>query len=97
MLSQTKTSRGENMRKFDLNSARSHVGRNVNLHLKDGSVIINVLITNAQRNNHDKNATLYYTTTTKKLMKVSLKKIEWAERLNPNLFMPVTCENTNAA
>ena len=33
----------------DLNSARSHVGHNVNLHLKDGPVIVNVLIADVRR------------------------------------------------
>ena len=60
--SQTKTLSGEIMGKFDLNSARSVVGRNVNLYLKDGSVIINVLITGVERKNHGKRVTVYYTT-----------------------------------
>jgi len=72
------------MRRFDLNSARTYVGRNVNLHLKDGSVIINVLVTAAQPNGHDGGSTLQYMTLTKKkTMKVSLGEVEWAERLDP--------------
>jgi hypothetical protein len=30
------------MAAFGINSAKSYVGRNVNLHLKDGSVLVNV-------------------------------------------------------
>ena len=33
------------MENFSANSARSFLGRNVNLHLKDGAVIINVQLT----------------------------------------------------
>jgi len=73
------------MRRFDLNSARTYVGRNVNLHLKDGSVIINVIVTDAvQRKSHDGGVVLQYKTSTKKkTTKVLLGEIEWAERLNP--------------
>jgi len=72
------------IRRFDLNSARTYVGRNVNLHLKDGSVIINVLVTDTvQRKSHNGDAVLQYKASTKKkTMKVSLGEIEWAERLN---------------
>jgi len=75
------------MEKLDLNSARSAVGHNVNLHLKDGSVIINVLITDVERKNHGKKVTLYYTSPTKRIRKVHLREIEWAERLDPHMFM----------
>jgi len=75
------------MERFDLNSARSVVGHNVNLHLKDGSVIINVLITEVERKYHGKRVTVYYTTPTKRMRKVHLREIEWAERLNPHVFM----------
>jgi hypothetical protein len=32
------------MENFSLNSAKSFLGRNVNLHLKDGAVIVNVYL-----------------------------------------------------
>jgi len=69
----------ENLNK---NSAQIYVGRHVNLHLKDGSVIINVLITDVQRNIHKKNASLCYAVPSKKIREVLLKKVEWAEPLN---------------
>ena len=53
------------------------------LHLKDGSVIINVLITYVKRKNHGKRVTLYYTAPTKRTRKLHLREIEWAERLDP--------------
>jgi len=75
------------MLRFDLNWARSNIGRKVNLHLKDGSVIVNVLITNAFRRSHE-SSVLYYTIPLKnKLGKVHLKEIAWAERLDSHLFM----------
>ncbi|KPV64138.1 MAG: hypothetical protein AOA66_0454 [Candidatus Bathyarchaeota archaeon BA2] len=74
------------MRRFDLNSARTYVGSNVNLHLKDGSVIINVLVTKAvQRKSRHGGAILHCVLPTrKKTVKVSLGEIEWAERLGPH-------------
>jgi len=75
------------MLRFDLNWARSNIGRKVNLHLKDGSVIVNVLITNALKSNHE-SSVLYYTIPLRnKFGKVHLREIAWAERLDSNLFM----------
>jgi len=74
------------MHRIDLNMARSHVGRNVNLYLKDGSVIVNVLITNAGRNLYGmepNRSMLHFTAPTKgKITKIPLKEIEWMEPLN---------------
>ncbi len=71
------------MHKIDLNVARSHIGRKVNLYLKDGSVIINVLITNAGRHLYGLQANvsmLHFTSTTsRKTTKIPLKEIEWME------------------
>lgn len=74
------------MGKFDLNSARSVVGHNVNLHLKDGSVIINVLITH-ERKNHGEGVTVYYAAPIERMREVPLREIEWTERLDPHVFM----------
>ena len=73
------------MRRFDLNSARTYVGSNVNLHLKDGSVIINVLVTKTvqRKSRHGDAALQCVLPTRKKTVKVSLGEIEWAERLDP--------------
>ena len=74
------------MLRFDLNSARSHVGRRVNLHLKDGSVIVNVLITNALKSKHESSALYYRSPLRNKFGKVHLREIAWAERLDSHLF-----------
>ena len=75
------------MLRFDLNWARSKIGCKVNLHLKDGSVIVNVLITNALKSKHESSA-LYYTSPLRnKFGKVHLREIAWAERLDSHLFM----------
>lgn len=76
------------MLRFDLNSARSHVGRKVNLHLKDGSVIINVLVVDAtaKKAGHSQSA-LYFTTPRKRTMRILVRKIEWAERLDTHLLI----------
>jgi len=74
------------MLRFDLNWARSNIGCKVNLHLKDGSVIVNVLITNALKSKHESSA-LYYTIPLRnKFGKVHLREIAWAERLDSHLF-----------
>jgi len=75
------------MLRFDLNWARSKIGCKVNLHLKDGSVIVNVLITKALRSNSE-SSVLYYTSPLRnKFGKVHLREIAWAERLDSHLFM----------
>jgi len=81
---------GEGMANFDLNSARSVVGHNVNLHLKDGSVIVNVVITDVQQQNHDKRVTIQYIIPTRRIRKVNLREIDWAERINPYIFKGLT-------
>jgi len=75
------------MLRFDLNWARSNIGRKVNLHLKDGSVIVNVLITNASRSIHE-SSVLYYTIPPRnKVGKVNLREIDWVERLDTHLLV----------
>jgi len=75
------------MLRFDLNWARSNIGHKVNLHLKDGSVIVNVLITNALKSQHESSALYYAVPLTEKFGKVYLREIAWAERLDPHLFL----------
>lgn len=76
----------KSLENLNRNSAQMYVGRRVNLHLKDGSVIINVLITDVQRNIYKKNSSLCYAVPSKKIREVPIKKVEWAEPLNPFLF-----------
>jgi len=74
------------MRQIDLNMARSHIGRKVNLYLKDGSVIVNVLITNAGRNLYGlepNRSMLHFTVPINgKISKIPLREIEWMEPVN---------------
>jgi len=74
------------MLRFDLNWARSNVGRKMNIHLKDGSVIVNVLVTRALRRS-DESSILYYSIPLRnKFGKVPLRDIVWAERLDAHLL-----------
>jgi len=74
------------MLRFDLNWARSNIGHKVNLHLKDGSVIVNVLITKALRKTRQNSALYYVVPVKNKTIKVFLNEIAWAERLNSYLL-----------
>lgn len=71
------------MENFGLNSARSFLGKNVNLHLKDGSVIVNVQLTGIRRGDFGKgNFVEYVPYGNYKISKISLRNIAWAESLN---------------
>ncbi len=75
------------MESFSANSARSYIGRNVNLHLKDGAVIVNVQLTKL-RKGAGKNSNLieYAPLGNRKATCVPLKNVAWAEMLNINLL-----------
>ncbi|MGD0496398.1 MAG: hypothetical protein ABSB28_10265 [Candidatus Bathyarchaeia archaeon] len=76
------------MEGFSLNTARSFLGRNVNLHLKDGSVIINVQLAGIMKDEFRRENFVtcvpYGNRTT---MRISIKNIAWAELLNLNLIL----------
>jgi len=77
----------ERMENFGLNSAKSFVGKNVNLHLKDGSVIINVQVTRIRKGEFGKgNFVEYVPYRNRRIGQVSLRNIAWAELLNLNLM-----------
>lgn len=73
------------MESFSANSARSYLGRNVNLHLKDGAVIVNVQLVGlhkrAGKNNNQLEYALHGNTTS-----IPLRSIAYAEMLNLNLI-----------
>lgn len=71
------------MRDFCQARVKSYIGQNVNLHLKDGSVIVNVLVTSLQSNKNRKSENLHYLGPEKASMRIDLRKIEWVEYLNP--------------
>jgi hypothetical protein len=76
------------MENFSANSARSFIGKNVNLHLKDGAVIINVQLTKLHKGlgkNH--NLIEYSQPGNYKATRVPLRNIAWAEMLNINFLI----------
>ncbi len=76
------------MESFSSNSARSYIGKNVNLHLKDGAVIVNVQLKaihkGAGKNNHQIE---YNLSQKRKNAKIPLRNIAWAEMLNANFIL----------
>jgi hypothetical protein len=75
------------MENFSLNSAKSFLGKNVNLHLKDGAVIINVQLTGIRKSDFGKgNLVEYVPYGNRKIARVPLKNIAWAEMLNLSLM-----------
>jgi len=75
------------MENFSTNSARSFIGRNVNLHLKDGAVIINVQLTRLHKGAGKNNNLIEYALLGNlKANYVPLKNISWAEMLNINII-----------
>lgn len=76
------------METFGVNTAKSYLGRNVNLHLKDGSVIVNVLLTEIQKGAFRTNSFVECIPfRSKSTFKIPLKNVAWAELLNLNLIL----------
>jgi len=76
------------METFGMNTARSLLGRNVNLHLKDGSVIVNVLLSRIDKDEYQRRAFVEYTPYgDRNTFRIPLKSVAWAELLNLNLIM----------
>jgi hypothetical protein len=72
---------------FSLNSAKSFLGKNVNLHLKDGAVIVNVQLINIKKSEYGKRKLIEYMAYgNRKLKIIPLRSIAWAESLNLNLM-----------
>jgi hypothetical protein len=75
------------MESFSLNSAKSFIGKNVNLHLKDGSVIVNVHLTGIRKDDFGKgNFVEYSPYQRQKLTRIPLRSIAYAEMLNLSLM-----------
>lgn len=76
-----------NVECLNLNSARAYKGRNVNLHLKDGSVLVNVYVVEARREKlSGKPAVFCVTQRQKPPMMLRLKDIAWMDQLNPHII-----------
>jgi hypothetical protein len=77
------------MERFSLNTARSLLGRNVNLHLTDGSVIINVRLSDIRKDELGKGRSINCTSHGNgSTFSIPLKQIAWAELLNLALILP---------
>lgn len=75
------------MENFSLNSAKSFLGRNVNLHLKDGAVIVNVQLTKIRKGVIGKGMLVEYVPYgNRKVARIPLRNIAWAELLNLAFF-----------
>ncbi|MGD0202802.1 MAG: hypothetical protein ABSC20_02705 [Candidatus Bathyarchaeia archaeon] len=74
------------MENFSVNSAKSYIGKNVNLHLKDGAVIINVQLIGIHKGS-GKNSLIEYTPYgNRRTTRIPLRNVAWAELLNSNLL-----------
>jgi hypothetical protein len=72
---------------FSLNSARSFLKKNVNLHLKDGAVIVNVRLTGIRKNDFGKGSLVEYVPFgNQKVVRIPLRNIAWAKLLNLSLM-----------
>ncbi|MEM2972062.1 MAG: hypothetical protein QW270_06545 [Candidatus Bathyarchaeia archaeon] len=76
------------MERLSLNMAKSFLGKNVNLHLKDGSVIVNVHLLEIIRDEF-KRETFVKCIPYKRRneFRIPLKSIAWMETLNLNMFL----------
>lgn len=75
------------MKEFNVNTAKSLLGRNVNLHLKDGSVIVNVNLAGIQRDDFEKESFLRCVPYGREnSLRVPLRNVAWAELLNMSLI-----------
>jgi hypothetical protein len=74
------------MESFSANSAKSYIGRNVNLHLKDGAVIVNVLLTRIHKVSGKNNLVEYAPSRNRKTSRLPLRSIAWAELINSNFM-----------
>jgi len=74
------------MESFSANSAKSYIGRNVNLHLKDGAVIINVHLKKLHKGAGKNSNQIEYQLTNHKGCRIPLRSIAYAEMLNINVL-----------
>ena len=74
------------MDNFCANSAKSFIGRNVNLHLKDGAVIVNVQLTGILKAAGKNNVVEYTPFGNCKSSRIPLRSVAWAELLNLNFL-----------
>jgi hypothetical protein len=70
--------------RFNMNMARTLVGKNVNVYLKDGSVILNVKVVTARSEKGNGGPRISCRALRQRRpLKIRLKEIAWTEQLNP--------------
>ncbi|MCL2477117.1 hypothetical protein [Candidatus Bathycorpusculum sp.] len=74
------------MQSFSINSAKSYIGKNVNLHLKDGAVIVNVHLTRLHKGEGKNSKQIEYHLTNRKSNRIPLKEVAYAKPLNNSLI-----------
>ena len=74
------------MESFSLNSAKSFLGRHVNLHLKDGAVIVNVQLTRIRKAIGKGKLLEYVPYGNRKVAQIPLRNVAWAELLSLCFF-----------
>jgi hypothetical protein len=75
------------MDSFSLNTAKSYLGRNVNLHLKDGAVIVNVQLKRIRKGEVGRRPLLEYVPYgNRKTARIPIRNVAWAELLNLNFL-----------
>jgi hypothetical protein len=74
------------MENFSLNSAKSFIGKNVNLHLKDGAVIVNVQLMGIHKGAGKNSLVEYMPYRNARTTCIPLRTIAYAELLNYNLI-----------
>jgi hypothetical protein len=74
------------MENFGTCSAKSFIGRNVNLHLKDGAVIVNVFFRGIRKCSGKKSLIEYTLYRNRRITRIPLRSIAWAELLNSNVL-----------
>jgi hypothetical protein len=76
------------MEYFNVNSARSYIGKNVNLHLKDGAVIVNVQLKAIKKAELGKaNLLEYVPFGNVDCKEIPLRNIAYAKMLNRNIML----------
>ncbi|MEM3728852.1 MAG: hypothetical protein QXF75_06640 [Candidatus Bathyarchaeia archaeon] len=74
------------MNGFNLNVAKSFLGKNVNLHLKDGSVIVNVQLAEIQRDEMRNEVFVRCRSYGKgNTLQIPLRSIAWAKLVDLNI------------
>lgn len=74
------------MNGFNLNVAKSFLGKHVNLHLKDGSVIVNVQLAAIQRDEMRNEVFVRCTSYGKgNTLQIPLRSIAWAKLVDLNI------------